>query len=337
MPRTRRVDTSLPGINRRKRGRGFSYHERNGETVADREVLERIEKLAIPPAWTDVWICPWPTGHIQATGFDARGRKQYLYHEYWRENRDREKFAEMERFAKSLPAMRERTGADLARRGLVRDRVLACAVKLLDLGFFRIGSERYAEENESYGLATLRKKHVAVKAGVAHFDFKAKGAKDHRQEIESDDVVPTIASLLKRNGGGHELLAFKARGKWVDVKAADINAYLKEVMEGDYSAKDFRTWNATVVAAVDLAENGRDAKTKTARKRAAAASTKRVAAMLNNTPAVCRTAYIDPRVFDRFDSGNTVFPALGQIKANTAPHEWIERERIERAVLKLLR
>lgn len=337
MPRLRRVDCSSAGIRRVGRGRGFSYEEAGGEPVIDREVIDRINELAIPPAWKEVWICPHPNGHIQATGIDAAGRKQYLYHPYWREARDREKFEEMSRFARSLPAMRERTTADLAKRGLVRDRVLACAVQLLDLGFFRIGSERYAEENETYGLATLRRKHVQVRGGVATFRYKAKGSLDHNQEIADPIVVPTIKALKDRDGGGYELLAYReARSGWIDVKAADINDYLKEVTGGDYSAKDFRTWNATVLAAVDVAQNGHDATSETARKRAATAATKRVATYLSNTPAVCRKAYIDPRVFDRYDSGETIRNSLNRMVAGTDPGEFVDRERIERAVLRLL-
>lgn len=337
MPRLRRVDCSSPGIRRVGRGRGFSYEEEDKTAIQDREVIERIKELAIPPAWKDVWICSTANGHLQATGVDDAGRKQYLYHPAWRESRDREKHASMEKFAKALPAMRVRSEEDLASRGLVRERVLACSVRLLDLGFFRIGSERYAEENESFGLATLRKKHVRIERGVAVFDYTAKGSKRHQQEIADPVIVPTIKALLDRSGGGYELLAFKNAKTWVDVKAAEINAYLKETLAGDYSAKDFRTWNATVLAAVELATNGRDATTKTARKRAASAATMRVAALLNNTPAVCRAAYIDPRVFDRYDSGQTMHASLKRIVAGSDPTEFPDREKIERATLRLLR
>ena len=320
------------------RGRGFSYEEADGTAISDREVLERIRELAIPPAWKSVWICPHPNGHIQATGIDAAGRKQYLYHPQWRLARDREKFAEMETFARSLPAMRERADADLKRRGLVRDRVLGCAVRLLDLGFFRIGSERYTEQNETYGLATLRRKHVTISGGVARFRYKAKGSLDHNQEIADPVIVPTLKLLKERDGGGYELLAYRqGRDGWVDVKAIEINEYLKELTGGDYSAKDFRTWNATVLAAVELATHGIDAQTKTARKRAATAATKRVATYLSNTPAVCRKAYIDPRVFDRYDSGETIRTPLERIVAGTEPGEFVDREAIERAVLRLLK
>jgi DNA topoisomerase IB len=332
------VDCSSTGIRRVRRGRGFSYQEQDGTAIQDREVLERIRELVIPPAWEDVWICPHANGHIQATGIDARGRKQYRYHDEWRIARDREKYAEMETFAKALPGMRARAEADLAKRGLTRERVLACSVRLLDLGFFRIGSERYAEENETYGLSTLLRRHVKVERGVAVFDYSAKDSKRHQQTIADPAIVKTIKPLKDRKGGGRELLAYRnGRGPWVDVTADDINEYLKESTKGDYSAKDFRTWNATVLAAVELATNGTEAKTKTARKRAATAAVKRVSIYLNNTPAVCRKAYIDPRVFDRYDSGQTIRRSLKLMVANEEPGEFVEREKIERAVLKLLK
>ncbi len=338
MARLRRVDCSSSGIHRVRRGRGFSYQEKDGTTVRDREVLERINELVIPPAWEDVWICPHANGHIQATGIDARGRKQYRYHDAWRIARDREKYEEMETFARSLPAMRERAEADLARRGMVRERVLACSVRLLDLGFFRIGSERYAAENETYGLSTLLRRHVRIEKGVAVFDYSAKDSKRHQQEIADPAIVRTIKPLKDRNGGGRELLAYRnGRGPWIDVTAADINEYLKTSTGGDYSAKDFRTWNATVLAAVELAMNGAEAKTKTARKRAATAAVKRVSAYLNNTPAVCRKAYIDPRIFDRYDSGETIRRSLKRMVADQDPGEFVDREKIERSVLRLLK
>lgn len=338
MARLRRVDCARPGIRRVRRGTGFGYVEEDGTRIADREVRERITELVIPPAWEQVWICSHPRGHIQATGVDARGRKQYLYHPAWRLDRDREKFDLMESFATALPAMRERAEADLALRGLVRDRVLACSARLLDLGFFRVGSDGYTAENETYGLSTLRRKHVRISRGVATFDYSAKGATRHRQEIADPAVVPTIKSLLDRKRGGLELLAFRQGREWVDVKADDINEYLKQVMGGDqYTAKDFRTWNATVLAAVELAANGNEAKTTSARKRAATAATERVAEYLSNTPAVCRSAYIDPRVFDRFDAGQTIRRSLKRLVANGDPGEFVEREKIEGAVLRLLR
>ncbi len=337
MTRLRRVDCTAPGIRRVRHGRGFRYLEDDGTPIEDREVVDRIRELAIPPAWEEVWICPHPRGHIQATGQDEAGRKQYVYHPSWREHRDREKYAAMERFARALPRMRAQADDDLGRRGLVRERVLACSVRLLDLGFFRIGSERYAAENETYGLATLRRRHVRIERGVAVFDYRAKGSKRHRQEIADPVIVPTVRALRTREGGGYELLAYREGRGWVDVRAAEINEYLKQVMGGDYTAKDFRTWNATVLTAVELAGDGHDASTRAARKRAASAATRRVAMYLSNTPAVCRSAYIDPRVFDRYDSGETIRSSLKRIVAGSDPGEFPDRERIERAVLRLLK
>jgi DNA topoisomerase IB len=336
MPRLRRVDCSAPGIRRVRRGGGFSYHEEDGSRIADRETIDRVNELGIPPAWNDVWICPDPHGHIQATGIDAAGRKQYLYHPGWRASQDRLKYARMEEFAKALPRMRTQTDEDLALRGLVRERVLACSVRLLDLGFFRIGSERYADENETYGLATLRRSHLRLERAAAVFDYRAKGARRHRQRIADPAVVPTLRALNKRSDRHPELLAYRDGRAWVDVRAEHINEYLKQVMDGEHTAKDFRTWNATVLAAVELATNWSEAATKTARKRAASAATKRVAEYLSNTPAVCRSSYIDPRVFDRYDSGETIRGSLRRIVTESGPDEFPERERIERAVLRLI-
>jgi len=337
MPRLKRASDSTPGIRRKGRGRGFSYHEDDGTLIQDSETIERISILAIPPAWKDVWICPFPNGHIQATGIDAAGRKQYRYHDFWRSSRDREKHDEMMEFAKSLPKMREQVDSDLARRGYPRERVLACSVKLLDLGFFRVGSEQYTAENETYGLATLRRKHLKFKDGHAVFEYKAKGAKDHRQDLADPEVLKVLKTLHKREGGGIELLAYKVGGKWRDVKSSEINEYLKEVTGGDFSAKDFRTWNATVLAAAGLANREEDAKkSKTARRRAANDVVKDVARYLDNTPAVCRASYIDPRVFDRFESGVTIRAGLQRVLAGTDPNEFVERERIEAAVLRML-
>ncbi|HEX2467234.1 MAG TPA: DNA topoisomerase IB [Solirubrobacterales bacterium] len=337
MPRLRRVDSSEPGIARVRHGRGFRYLEHDGTPVVDREVAERIRELAIPPAWDRVWICPHPRGHIQATGYDAAGRKQYLYHPAWRERQDRLKFAQMEEFARALPDLRERVTSDLARRGLVRERVLGCGVRLLDLGFFRIGSERYVAENETFGLATLRRSHLHFERGVAVFDYRAKGSFRHRQEVADASVLPTLRALKRRRGGGADLLAYRRGRTWVDVRSEEINEYLRDVAGGDFTAKDFRTWNATVLAAVELA--GVDlgpSPSKAARKRAAREATERVADYLSNTPAVCRSAYIDPRVFDLFDSGETIRRSLKRIVSGSEPGEFPDREQIERAVLRLI-
>src|SRR3954471_11937600 len=335
--RLRRVDCSAPGIRRVRRGRGFGYLDEYGDTVEDPEVRARIGELAIPPAWTDVWICAHPRGHIQATGYDDAGRKQYLYHEAWREHRNRQKFEQMAEFGESLPELRERLARDLAQRGLVRERVLACAVRLLDLGFFRIGSERYAAENETYGLATLKKRQLRIERGAAVFDYRAKGSKRHVQVVADRAVLPTLKALKARRGGGTELFAYRNGRAWRDVRSDDINEHLKELAGDGFSAKDFRTWNATVLAAVALARHDPSELSRTARRRAINEAVKDVAAHLSNTPSVCRSAYIDPRVIDRFDSGETIRSALDRAIDGSDPGEFPDRERIEEAVLDLIR
>ena len=339
MARTRRVDTNTPGIRRVKRGVGFSYHEEDGERISDRATLERIRSLAIPPAWTDVWICPHPRGHIQATGYDDAGRKQYRYHDDWRESRDRIKFQEMEDFAKALPGLRVRLDAGLALRGLVFDRVCSCAVRLLDLGLFRIGSERYETENESYGLTTIKRKHVTISGGEAVFDYPAKSGKRSKQGINDPSVMPTLKALKVRKGGRDlkDFLVYRDGKQWHDLVSADVNAYIKETAGEGFSAKDFRTWNATVLAAVAVANHDEsDATSKAARKRVINDAVKETARYLNNTPAVCRSSYIDPRVFDRFADGETIERRLQRIERSTDPGRFADREKIEAAVLALL-
>ena len=320
-----------------RRGRGFSYVDEDGNAIEDAEARERLRSLAIPPAWTDVWICADPRGHIQATGYDDAGRKQYLYHDAWREHRDREKFREMEDFAQALPGIRKRIADDLSRRGLVRERVLGCAIRLLDLGFFRIGSERYATENETYGLATLRKRQLRFERGSAVFDYRAKGSIRQVQVVADRAVLPTLKALKARPGGGAELFAYRNGRGWRDVRSDDINEHLKELTGAGFSAKDFRTWNATVLAAVALSRHDPEELGRTARRRAVNQAVKEVAGYLANTPAVCRSAYIDPRVIDRFHSGDTIRHALDRELNGTEPGEFPERERIEAAVLRLLR
>jgi DNA topoisomerase I len=338
--RLRRADCSGPGIRRRRRGRGFSYVDDEGNRIDDPEVLERIAALAIPPAWEDVWICPYPHGHLQATGTDAAGRKQYLYHDAWRTRRDGEKFDAMVRFARALPKLRRRVDRDLADCAtLDRACVLAAAVRLLEVGFFRIGSEEYAAENDSYGLATLRKEHVTVEPdGVMVFDFPSKSGQRHRQGILDERLAGIVAALKRRRSGSDGLLAYKERGRWHDVRSEDINAYLKAATGGDFSAKDFRTWNATALAAVALAVSGASATTRTARTRAVKRAIEEVAGYLGNTPAVCRASYIDPRVLDAFDAGLTIRPALERVAAKVEPGDLpIHQPELETAVLDLIR
>src|SRR4051812_16883487 len=322
MPRLRRADCSAPGLTRRRHGRGFTYLDADGHTVHDPEDLGRIGELGIPPAWKDVWICPDARGHLQATGVDAAGRKQYLYHPQWRTRRDQEKFDDMVAFARALPGLREHVDADLtATDQLTRERVLACAVRLLDRGFFRIGSEQYTVQNESFGLATMRKEHVALdpeRRGMV-FDYVVKSGKRRLQGVVDPAAFEVVATLKRRRGGGPELLAYRNGRGWSDVKSADINEYLKEATGAEFSAKDFRTWAATVLAAIALPVSGEVAATATGRKRAVARAVKEVSHYLGNTPAVCRASYIDPRVIDAYNGGLIIRGVLKDIPDTAEP------------------
>ena len=310
MPRLRRADPGAPGLSRRRSGTGFTLLDAKGERIVDVDLRARVSELVIPPAWEDVWICPDPRGHVQATGTDARGRRQYLYHPEWHLQRARRKFDDMLAFAKILPVLRERVSEDMDRPRLSSQQVLAVTVRLLDRGFFRIGSEGYAAENGTYGLATLHKEHVSVSGDAIVFDFPAKHGLRREQRVIDPVSADVVKTMRRRRGGGEELLAFKEGGEWQDVRSEHINAYLKDRTGLDVSAKDFRTWNATVLAAISLAVTGAARETKTARKRVEARAAKEVAQYLGNTPAVARSSYIDPRVYDRFRSGLTIAAAL---------------------------
>lgn len=336
MPRTRRVDCSGPGLRRVRRGRGFSYHEDDGARIADAAVIDRIAGLAIPPAWEDVWICSDPRGHVQATGVDAAGRKQYRYHDDWRAHRDRQKFDRMLDFAQRLPKLRERVEAGLAERGLVFERVCAAAIALLDLGLFRIGSERYEDENESYGLTTLKVRHVTFDRGGAKFEYPAKSGQVAIHRISDPVVIPALKALAKRGDPNDDLLTYRRGRTWTDLDPDDVNDWIKQTIGDDFSAKDFRTWNATVVAAEVLAQHDGTDAGKAGKKRLVTATCREVAKFLNNTPAVCRSSYIDPRVFDRFDSGETIAAAVRRIERRSGAGRFADREAIERAVVKLL-
>jgi len=332
MPRLKRVDCSEPGITRRRRGRGFEFLDADGNRVEDEATLARIRELAIPPAWKDVWVCMHPRGHLQATGVDAAGRKQYLYHADWRTRRDQQKFDEMFDFAEALPRLRRVVKRDLGGDEMSRDRVLAAAVRLLDLGMFRIGSEDYAEQNQSYGLATLLKEHVTVDGAELHFDYPGKSNQRRRHSVIDKQLAPVVSELKRRRGGSSELLAYREGRRWVDVTSDEINEYVKRATAGEFSAKDFRTWNGTVLAAVALA--GEVPKSKTGRKRRINDAAKGVAFFLGNTPAVCRASYIDPRVFDRFDSGWTI--ALPDRTGEELLTSETVRRRVEKAVIDLI-
>ena len=331
--RLRRSDCSGPGLRRIRRGRGFVYVDEAGRRIDDPQVLARVRDLAIPPAWREVWICPDPMGHLQATGTDNAGRKQYVYHPRWRERRDREKFRRMISFARALPRLRRRVASDLDRDDPSRERILACAVRLLDVGLFRIGGEEYAENGGGLGLATIQKQHVKLNNGSVIFDYPAKGGARRIQTINDAACAGVIRDLMRRRGSSSELLAYRNGHHWVPVRSDEINDYLKRHAGEDFSAKDFRTWHATVLAATALAAGGGDPQSKAARRRTINQALQSVAELLGNTPAVARRAYIDPRVFDRYLSGHTIPLAPGWDDADTSPRSW---RRLERAVLELL-
>ncbi|MET0729342.1 MAG: DNA topoisomerase IB [Acidimicrobiales bacterium] len=304
----RRIDCSGPGIVRKGAGRGFYYEDEDGRRIDDEEVLGRIRSLAIPPAWRDVWICSDPVGHIQATGTDAKGRRQYRYHDDWHAKRSRQKHERIVRFARRLPELREQVDRDLARDGMPKERVLACAVRLLELGFFRIGGEAYAAENGTYGVATMQKRHVKIRGDLVEFDYDAKSGQHRRCQVVDPEVTEILTKLRRRRttSSESELLAFKDdAGRWVDIRSEDINDYLHEHLGEDFSAKDFRTWVGTVLAAIALADQDTP-ETDAARRRVIAQVASQVSEHLGNTPAVTRSAYIDPRVVERFEAEDTL-------------------------------
>jgi DNA topoisomerase IB len=336
--RLRTVSPNDPGWSRRRAGRGFVYLDQHGTRLRGEDV-ERVKALVIPPAWEDVWICPVPNGHIQAVGTDAAGRRQYLYHEEWRRRRDAEKFDRMLAMAKSLPRARQRFLDDLGNGSLSEASVLATSVRLIDVGYFRIGSDVYADENGSYGLTTLERRHVRRRGRVMVFSFTGKSGVDHVVEVDDPLLVAVIERLRRRRGADDRLLAWKNGSRWRAVEARDVNDYLREVFEAEVTAKDFRTWHATVIAAAALAAAdqlpGVDPKTMlttTARKRAIRSAIVEVAEYLGNTPAIARKSYVDPRVIDLYEAGSTIAAAVRR-KAKTPD----ERQAIlERAVLRLL-
>jgi DNA topoisomerase IB len=332
--RLRRSDVNRPGYGRRKAGRGFAYYDMDGSLIRD-DRLDRIRALAIPPAWRDVWICPWPNGHIQATGVDAAGRRQYRYHDQWRARRDAEKHERVLEIAHQLPDVRDAVVAALRTRGLNRERVLATAIRLLDLGAFRIGSEQYAEENGTFGLATLRREHVRVRGERTFFSYTAKGGIEREVELTDRPTATVVRQLLERpEGTGEELLAYQLDdGTWRDVTSTEINAFLKEISDAEITAKDFRTWNATVLMAATLAEEP-PPKSRTARKKAVREAYVRVSEQLGNTPAVCKASYVDPRVVDRFENGETVADALRAAAQEDADRD--AQRTLEQAVCQML-
>lgn len=301
------------GVRRKRAGRGFSYVDPDGRAITDERELRRIRRLAIPPAWTDVWIGPDPRGHIQATGRDARRRKQYRYHERWREVRDETKFERMLEFAKSLPRIRRRVDRDLARAHLTRDRVLATIVRLLETSLIRVGNDEYARENRSYGLTTLREKHVRVVGTRVTFIFRGKSGKEHEVDVQDPRVARVIRRLQELPG--QELFRYlDDEGEARTVDSADVNEYLREISGDEFTAKDFRTWAGTVHAARELCAIGSADGTGAATRNLTEAI-KVVAARLGNTPAVCRRCYIHPAVMRAYLEGKLTSPKEAAILA----------------------
>lgn len=336
MPRLRRSDTSGPGLRRLRNGRGFRYLTTDGSPVPAAE-RQRIKELVIPPAWEDVWISPYANGHLQATGVDAAGRRQYLYHPAWREKRDREKHDHVLEFAACLPDARKVAADQLSGRGLTKERVLAAAFTLLDVGAFRVGGDRYVSENGSFGLMTLRREHVHCTAGGLVFEYPAKSGKERVDLVTAAPVQSVIRALRRRRPDERRLFAFYGGGRWHELDSGSLNEYLCDLLGREVSAKDFRTWNATVLAAVGLAVSSHATRSPTARKRAVTRVVKEVSGYLGNTPAVCRASYIDGRLIDRYLDGETIAFPMDRLGTGVQPGWPATQGRFESAVLQLLR
>ena len=331
MVRLRKVSPSSPGWTRRRSGRGFRYLDEHGEPLAAEDV-ERVRSLVIPPAWQDVWICPVPNGHLQAVGTDAAGRRQYLYHPLWREQRDQQKFERVTGLARRLAETRRRVLEDIGLEGMPLQRATATAVRLLDLGYFRIGSDVYADDHGSFGLTTLERQHVRRRGTTLEFTFVGKSGVEHTITIDDSLSVTAVDTMRRRRGADGRLLAYKKGRAWSPLDAEAVNAYLAEATGGAMTAKDFRTWHATVIAAAALASSDEPGDTKASRARAVRAAMVEVAEYLGNTPAVARSSYVDPRVVDRYESGVTIASAVRR----RYPDPDARQAALERAVLRLL-
>jgi DNA topoisomerase I len=318
--RLRRSVVSGPGLRRVRRGKGFSYHDQDGKPITDEVVLTRIKDLVIPPAWKNVWISPYENGHIQAVGTDVAGRKQYLYHEKWQEERAEEKFDRVLEMSKALPDMRRQIARDLRRRGLERDRVLALALQLLDLGYFRAGGEQYAEENNSFGIATLLCEHVTLQRKAVEFDFPAKSGVRRTLIIDDPEVVRSVRALMRRPDRTERFLACRNASEWRDVHSDDLNARFKELVGSEYTVKDLRTWHGTVIAATAFVDADPPVN-KTVIKRVESAVMKEVSGELGNTPAVARSSYVDPRVVEGYEKGMTIEAGVRRANRTKSPGE----------------
>lgn len=305
MPRLRRSDCNKPGYTRRRHGKGFSYRNQQGEPLEPDE-LERIKALVIPPAWRDVWISPYPNGHIQALGTDDAGRRQYIYHPAWREKKDREKFDRALEFGERLPGARRVITQHLRSNGSGKERAFAAALRIVDSGALRIGSAQYAEENGSFGVTTLRVEHVTISGPVITLQFPGKSGQQWDTIIEDPDLAAALRPMMRRENAD-TMLAYRAADEsWHSVDASQLNEFLRQVTGGGFTAKDFRTWQATVVAGMELARMDLKATSRTARQKAVAVTMRSVAEHLGNTPAIARSSYVDPRVVDRFMSGEVI-------------------------------
>lgn len=331
--RLRRSDPAAPGLTRCRWGAGFRLLDQHGNPVADDD-RERIRALAIPPAWRDVWICPWPNGHIQATGVDDAGRRQYLYHQQWRRRRDQQKFDRVLELAPALPDFRKVVESDLGSGGYPRNRALAVALRMLDHGVFRVGGEEYVEQHGTHGAATLLREQVAVRRGRVTFDFPAKGGADQVCTIPDEQLAKAIASLRRAHSGSDRLLVYRDGAAWQELRAEDVNGRFKELVGDQYSVKDLRTWNATVLAAAELAAQP-VATSRRGRRRAEAGMFRAVAEHLGNTPAVARKSYVDPRLVDRYNDGDTITDLLSGFDPIDLADTEI-RTSAERAVCELL-
>ncbi|QKE85523.1 DNA topoisomerase IB [Arthrobacter sp. NEB 688] len=331
MARLRRVSPRSVGWTRKRAGKGFSYRDAAGESLP-KEAVERIRALAIPPAWQDVWICPRENGHIQAVGTDAAGRRQYLYHPDWRTARDELKFDRVKVAGTRLAKARESIVGDLAAEGMPLARAAATATRLLDLGYFRIGSDAYTDANGSFGLTTLERRHVRRRGDDLVFSFVGKSGIEHSISVSDPQVIASLNYMRQRRGGSKRLLAYRGEAKWADLQAAAVNEYISTMVAEDLTAKDFRTWHATVLAAVALAETPEKGDTAASRRRAVKAAVEDVSAYLGNTPTIARKSYIDPRVIDQYEDGVTIAATLRR----SFPDDTKRQAAVEKAVARLI-
>jgi DNA topoisomerase I len=329
----RYVSDQQPGYTRRRKGDDFEYLDLEGKPIEDEQRLLRIKRLAIPPAYTDVWICPTPNGHIQATGRDARGRKQYRYHERWREVRDENKYEKMALFGEALPKIRKRVEEDLSLPGLPRNKILATVVQLLERTFIRVGNEEYARDNKSFGLTTMQDRHVEVKGSKLSFQFRGKSGIKHEVDVKDRRIAKIISKL--QDLPGQDLFQYvDENGQPCDITSQDVNDYLREISGQEFSAKDFRTWAGTVLAAIALNHVGAFETKKQAKANIKTAITA-VSKLLGNTPAICRKCYVHPAVFETYLSGAAI-EGLKQKTEEALESDKIDLRSGEAAILKFL-